>query len=458
MEYIDFNEIVNAVSGKVVLKSDYYNINKVSTDTRNIEKDDLFIALKGENFDGNEYLQSAIEKGANVCIVSSIKANLENLKDKASVILVEDTRKALLDLAKYYRSKLNIKVVGITGSTGKTSTKDLVAAALSGKYKVYKTKGNFNNEVGVPLTIFNLNNSYDIAVIEMGMSNLGEIHRLAEVAKPDISLISNIGISHLENLKTRENILKAKMEITDFFTKDNVLIINNDNDMLQTVKNKDFNIVTIGIENKSNYQAYNIVLNEESIQFNIKDENNKEQEFKLNVLGKHNIYNALMAIVCARNFNISFDEIKKGFLNLEVTSMRLEIIKGNKITIVNDCYNASPDSMVAAIDVLANIKSNRKIAIVGTMRELGDGAFDAHKQVGEYAKLKNIDLLFAQGDFSEAYLKGFEKENSSKRFLSSQDMIDYVIPLLKQGDTILVKASRSMKFENIVEALKKLNN
>ena len=223
---LNIQEVIEAVNGEIIVKNNDGHFNKISTDTRKIENDNLFVALKGANFNGNTYAVSAIEKGASVVIVDEIKFEKEDLKSKGTVIKVKDTKVALGDLARYYRKKLGIKVVGITGSTGKTSTKDLIAAFLSGKYKVFKTQGNFNNEIGLPLMIFELNKDYDVAVLEMGTSNFGEINTLAGIALPDIAAITNVGVAHIEYLKTRENILKEKISISDFFKDDSCLVIN----------------------------------------------------------------------------------------------------------------------------------------------------------------------------------------------------------------------------------------
>ena len=239
-----FEELLKYSEGEIILNNKNKKFNKLSTDTRKIEKDNIFLALKGENFNGNKYVKEAFEKGASIAIVDEVLYNEEEIN--GIVIKVKDTKKALLSIARGYREKLGIKVVAITGSTGKTSTKDLVSAFLSGKYKVFKTKGNFNNEIGLPLMVLELDSSIDVAVLEMGMSNFNEIHNLAECAKPDIAMITNIGVSHIENLKTRENILKDKMEITDFFNKNNILILNSEDDMLQTVNSNMYEIINIG--------------------------------------------------------------------------------------------------------------------------------------------------------------------------------------------------------------------
>ncbi|WP_027624722.1 UDP-N-acetylmuramoyl-tripeptide--D-alanyl-D-alanine ligase [Clostridium lundense] len=467
MEYLSFEEVVKAVDGEVLVKGNRFDYNDISTDTRKIHDKSIFIALKGENFNGNSYVKQASEKGAYICVVDEVFFKNEDIKEYTSIIKVKNTRKALLDLAKYYRSKLNIKVVAITGSTGKTSTKDLTAAVLSAKYKVFKTEGNFNNEIGLPLMIFKLDNSFEVAVLEMGMSNLGEIHRMVEAARPDIALITNVGISHIENLKTRENILRAKLEVTDYFNEENVLIVNGDNDLLGAIDNKNYTLIKTGFENEWDFYAHDIVLNEKSIDFKVKQAQ-EEESIHIDLPGKHNVWNALLAIACGKVLKMSLEEIKEGLKNLQTTAMRLDIIRGNKFTIVNDCYNASPDSMKAAIDVLTNIKGKRKIAVLGTMRELGEESFRAHMEVGEYAKEKGIDLLIALGEFDKAYGEGFQDgkngniiEEDKESFLKLEDydeVVEFLISYLGKEDVVLFKASRAMKFERMIEKLKTKND
>jgi UDP-N-acetylmuramoyl-tripeptide--D-alanyl-D-alanine ligase len=356
---------------------------------------------------------------------------------------------------------LNVKVVGITGSTGKTSTKDMTYAILSEKYKVYKTQGNFNNEIGLPLTIFNLDNSYDIAVLEMGMSHFFEIHNMSKVAKPDMAIITNIGISHIENLKTRDNILKAKLEITDYFTESSNLIINMDDELLNnlSIENINYEIARCGTNNKADLRADNIGLGENYVTFDIFEGEKKVfRNFHVNSPGKHNVLNALLAIVVGREFGMTYGEINSGIEKLQITSMRLDIIRGLKYTIIDDCYNASPDSMKAAIDVLHNVKGTRKIAIVGSMRELGEEAYSAHKEMGVYAKENSVDFLIVLGEFSLAYEQGFSDKNKFKNFDSNEDAIKFLNNFLLKDDVILVKASRAMKFEKIVNDIKEHNN
>ena len=449
---LNIQEVIEAVNGEIIVKNNDGHFNKISTDTRKIENDNLFVALKGANFNGNTYAVSAIEKGASVVIVDEIKFEKEDLKCKGTVIKVKDTKVALGDLARYYRKKLGIKVVGITGSTGKTSTKDLIAAFLSGKYKVFKTQGNFNNEIGLPLMIFELNKDYDVAVLEMGTSNFGEINTLAGIALPDIAAITNVGVAHIEYLKTRENILKEKMSISDFFKDDSCLVINCENDMLKTVKDEDhknINIQRTGYDKSYNLYAENIELTSETTSFDAvyKDECHR---FNLNMVGEHNVLNALLGIQISKDLGLTFEEMEKGLDNFKATSMRLEFIKHNKFTIINDSYNANPDSMKAAINVLKSYTGDRKIAVLGTMGELGDYANIAHKEVGEFAKGK-ADILLTTGEYKDSYKEGFG--TNTLVFDTKDDLIKSLNSMIKDEDTILVKASRSSKFEEIIKEI-----
>lgn len=451
---LTLEEILKAVNGKILIQNNEGYFNKVSTDTRKIEKDNFFIALKGDNFNGNNYATLAIEKGASIVMVDEVNFNIEDLNNRGTIIKVKDTKVALGDLARFYRNKLGIKVVGITGSTGKTSTKDLVAAFLSGKYKVFKTKGNFNNEIGLPLMIFELNSEYDIAVLEMGTSNFGEINRLASIARPDIAAITNIGVAHIEYLKTRENILNEKISITDFFENKNSLIINCENDMLKTVMEcEKFNLEKTGYNKEYDIYGKNIVLTEETTSFEVMTKEGESHKFTLNMIGEHNVLNALIGIQIAKDFGLTFDEMEKGLNNFEATSMRLEFIKKDDITIINDSYNANPDSMKAALNVLNNYPEKRKIAILGTMGELGTYAKKAHKEVGEFAKDK-ADILITTGEFKDDYKSGFGKNTIT--FETKEELLNELRKMIKQEDTILIKASRSAKFEEIINYIEEM--
>jgi UDP-N-acetylmuramoyl-tripeptide--D-alanyl-D-alanine ligase len=456
---LSIEEILNAIEGKIYTKGKYHNYSSITTDTRKLETNSIFIALKGDNFNGNDYVTEGVNKGAIICIVDEIKFDASDIGDRATVIVVSDTRKALKDLAKYYRSKLDIKIIGVTGSTGKTSTKDIIAAVLGKSFKVFKTKGNFNNEIGLPLMILSIDESYEVAVLEMGMNNLEEIHRLAQIARPDIAVITNIGVSHIENLKSRENILRAKLEITDFFEKQNTLIVNGDNDLLSGINSENFKIIKVGTNEDHEYHAENILLREDSIDFEVID-NIASSKYKIHVpaVGRHNVLNSLLAVACGRLMGMDCNEIAEGILAIEATSRRLDIFRTDKYTIIDDSYNASPDSVKAAIEVLSQMVGERKIAVLGTMKELGDIASQAHKEVAIYAKDKSIDLLLTCGEYNDEYKEGFGKTENHIGFTKNEDIVEYLKGELCSDDVLLIKASRSMRFETIVEELKNYAN
>lgn len=447
---LNLQEILKATKGALLKEADVKEIKAVSTDTRKIEEGTMFIALKGENFNGNNYVLDAFNKGAKIAIVDEVKCDLNELKEDVALIKVQNTGRALMDLAKFYREKLGLKVVGITGSAGKTSTKDLVAAVLSDKYKVFKTKGNFNNEIGLPLMILELDSTYDVAILEMGMRGLGQIKELAEIASPDLGIITNIGISHIEILKTRENILKAKMEIATFFDKNNTLVVCGNDDFLGALPEAEYKIVKTGVGENFKIGAKNIALEELSSKFTVYD-GEKEEEFSLDMPGEHNISNLMLGIAIAKELGVSFEEMKRGLKNIEATSMRLELIKKDGFSILNDCYNSSPVAVKSAIDVMKNIEGKRRIAVLGTMRELGHKSEEAHEEIGKYAKENGIEKVLCFGDFSENIKEGYGE--GCTVYENKEELIKDLLNIICDGDIILVKASRSLKFEEITKAL-----
>ncbi|HAT4262934.1 UDP-N-acetylmuramoyl-tripeptide--D-alanyl-D-alanine ligase [Clostridium perfringens] len=447
---LNLQEIVKATKGALLKEAYVKEIKDVSTDTRKIEEGTMFIALKGENFNGNNYVLEAFNKGAKIAIVDEVKCDLNELKEDVALIKVQNTRRALMDLAKFYREKLGLKVVGITGSAGKTSTKDLVAAVLSDKYKVFKTKGNFNNEIGLPLMILELDSTYDVAILEMGMRGLGQIKELAEIASPDLGIITNIGISHIEILKTRENILKAKMEIATFFDKNNTLVVCGNDDFLGALPNAEYKIVKTGVGENFKIGAKNIALEELSSKFTVYD-GEKEEEFSLDMPGEHNISNLMLGIAIAKELGVSFEEMKRGLKNIEATSMRLELIKKDGFSILNDCYNSSPVAVKSAIDVMKNIEGKRRIAVLGTMRELGHKSEEAHEEIGKYSKENGIEKVLCFGDFSKNIKEGYGE--GCTVYENKEELIKDLLNIICDGDIILVKASRSLKFEEITKAL-----
>ncbi|MGL4990705.1 MAG: UDP-N-acetylmuramoyl-tripeptide--D-alanyl-D-alanine ligase [Sarcina sp.] len=447
---LNFNEIVQGTKATILKKASLYIGERVSTDTRNINKGSIFFALKGENFNGNKYAKDAIEKGATVIVIDELCFDIDSIIDDVTILKVTDTQVALENLAHFYRNKLDIKVIGVTGSAGKTSTKDIMAAVLGEKYSVFKTKGNFNNHIGLPLMILSLNSSYDIAILEMGMSNLNEIHLLADIARPEMAVITNVGLSHIENLKTRDNILKAKMEIVDFFNEKNTLIINSDDDMLKKVSNANYEIIRAGSEKNAQLKYSNEKFTELSSTFDVEDEN-KVFKFNLPMPGKHNINNFMLCYGIAKKLDVSIEEIKLGLENIEATSMRLDLRDTNGFKVLDDCYNSSPASVKSAIDVLISLEGNKKIAALGTMRELGVESEKAHIEIGKYAKEKGLDKIFVFGEYSEFIKNGFGE--GAQKFELKQELIDSLKEYISDNDIVLVKASRGIKFEEIVKAL-----
>ena len=448
-----FKEMLNAIDGEVIVQKEEINFNKLCIDTRKIEKNNVFLAIKGANFNGNDFAVKALENGASVVIIDEVKFDLKEAENKGAIIKVKDTREALLNLAKFYRQKLGLKVVGVTGSTGKTSTKDLIAALLSDKYKVFKTKGNFNNDIGLPLMILELTSEFDVAVLEMGMSSLGEIELLASVARPDLAVITNIGLSHIENLKTQENILKAKMEISTFFDEGNTLIVNGEDKLLQNISSNVFKVKKIGYNHEYDVYASNIILREEETEF-LAHAFGEEAVFNLPMAGKHNVLNTMLAIEVSKSLNVSFEDMVRGVENLEATSMRLQVIKKQGLTIINDCYNASPDSMRSSLDVLSAYKNNRKIAILGDMYELGDESEKSHFEVGRYAKDK-VDTLIVIGKYIKNFKDGFNNDNIIM-YNTKEECIKELENIIKLDDVVLVKASRGVKLENVVKKLEEM--
>ena len=438
MEF-SFEELVRALEGTVVVNNDNKNFKGTCIDNRKVTEDCIFFAIKGERFNANNVAIDVLEKGASIAVVDEVNFKKEDAEGKGIVIKVDNTVKAMLKLANFYRRKLNLKVIGVTGSCGKTSTKDLIAAVLSTKYNVFKTEGNFNSEIGLPLMILQLTSEHDVAVLEMGMSDLGEIKRL--------------GLSHLENLKTQDNILKAKMEITEYFTKDNILVVNAEDERLKKLNSNDYKIEKIGYNHEYDVYASNIILREDSVKFTANCGNDK-YDFELPMAGKHNVLNMMLAIDIARNLNVSLKEMNDGLANLKATSMRLEVEKTDKITIINDCYNASPDSMKSSIEVLMTKAAMRRVAILGDMYELGSKTKEAHEDVGSFAKGK-IDLLIVIGENVNNYENGFGSEHIRK-FASKDDFFEEVDNLINKDDVILVKASRGMRFEEVTSKLKEL--
>lgn len=433
-------DIVRVCNGELLCGDEEINIKTFSKDTRTIKPGEIYVGIKGERFDGNDYYEVALNNGANALLLSK---KIEYRDDNIPIIYVKDTIKALGELASYKRSLFKKDVIGITGSVGKTTTKELIGKVLENKYKILITPDNQNNHIGLPLTILN-GEEADIWVIEMGMNNLGEIRYLTNITRPTLSIITNIGTSHIGNLGSRENILKAKLEILEGM-EEKKLIINNDNDMLHEyyLNNKD-NIITVGIKNKSDYMA--------NIEKNTIDNN----DIKLFNNIEPIVLNSLLAYSVGKYFNVETKDIINSIQNYVPHDDRLDIIKKDNYIVISDCYNANYDSMKLAIETLSKY-DGRKIAVLGDMFELGSFSKTIHKSVGLLIIENNIDVLLTVGKdsryiYDTALANGFNK--ISKHFETKNDVIDYLKQNIKDDDVILVKASNGMNFIEIVNAIK----
>ena len=447
MQKMSLKEIANAVSG--TLKGEDAVISSISTDTRTIENGSLFVCIKGENFNAHLFAQQACDNGA-VCIMAE-----EKVECSSSVIYVESTRQAQLDLAKHYRLKFDIPVVGITGSVGKTTTKEMISCVMQAKFNTLKTEGNFNNDIGLPRMIFRLNEIYEAAVLEMGMNNAGEITVLTKAACPCCAVISNVGVSHIENLGSRENILKAKLEILEGMQNGSTLYINGDDDMLSKVENNNFRLVKYGINSENlDFKADNISQDNEETSFDILWGENK-QKVIIPTVGIHNVYNALAAFAVGLSFDISPEKCASALSGYVPSGMRQKIVRKNDITFIEDCYNASPDSQKASMNALMSIEGKRHIAVVGDMLELGSYSETAHREVGSYAAEKKVDMLFTYGKEAEFTADSARKAGleNVKSFSDKTELAKALLETLCSSDVISFKASRGMKLEEVIRMI-----
>ena len=470
MKNILVSDVIKICNGKLVMGEENEELNSFTNNTNNIEKGDTYVGFVGEHNDGNLFYEKAFQNGAKACVLRresvETKLDVEKIRKyypKAIVILVDDTIKAIQQIATYKRSLYNIPVIGITGSVGKTSTKDIIASVMSKKYNVLKTLGNYNSQTGLPLTVLRLENQ-NAMVVEMGMSGLGEISNLTQIAKPNVAVITNVGTAHIGKLGSRENILKAKLEILDGLQKDGILVINNDNDMLhkwyeeyKKSDNKEFKVLTFGIENKSDIMPKDIILSENGSTYKI-DLDGKTYNVNVAVGGNHFVLNSLCAIAIGRIFRIEMKDILEGIANFELTKSRMQVEKNKSgITVINDSYNANYDSMKAALEYLGKINANKKIAVLGDMLELGEYSENLHEKVGEEVKKNDIDVLITVGELSKyiaskAVESGFERSNLYE-CTNNQEAVDTIEKVAKKGDAVLLKASNGLKFEEIFQKI-----
>jgi len=434
---MNIDVLLKIIDGKYLNKGTKNKIINIKIDSRQINEDDVFIALIGKKYDGHNYIKEAIKKKAGAIIV----CKRVNVKTKVPIILVENTYDALLKIGAFFRNKYGIPIIGITGSIGKTTTKEIVSNILSKKYKVLKSEKNYNNHIGIPLTLTKLNNSYDVCVLELGMNHFGEISKLSKMIKPNIGVITKIGTSHIGNLGSKKNILKAKMEIIDGM-EDGLLIINNKDKLLKRIKYS--NIIRSGQKLK----PFSVIVNDK-VSFKLVI-NNEVHKFEYNSLNKDLIMNFVLAIEIGLLFNIPIEDIKDALYNFEMPDGRMNIITKNTTKIINDCYNASLESVISSINVLKNEKNN-KIIILGDILELGKQAIKIHKKIGRHLnKLKNTKVFLVGKNVKQIKGKNYIY------FDNNEDLIKQINNINLENTTILIKASRKMHLEEITKYI--INN
>lgn len=457
MKNMTLQNIANACKGQLVCTKEQKSIEIKGAvlDSRLVEEGYLFFATKGERVDGHSFIAQVADKKAACVVCEKAPENVD-----IPYILVEDSFVALKQIAAFYRSNLTIPVVGITGSVGKTSTKEIISSVLSTRYNVLKTEGNFNNEVGLPLTILRIRDEHKVAVVEMGINHFGEMHRLSEIAKPDICVITNIGQCHLEFLGSREGILKAKSEIFDFMNPEGYVCINGDDDMLSTIKEvHGHKPVSYGMTMKNDVY---VTSSESKGIFGSKATiylNDETFDVTIPLPGEHMVMNALAATCVGDLLGLRIEDIAEGLANVKAVGGRSNLISLNDRTILDDCYNANPVSMKAAIDLL-KLANTRKVAILGDMFELGEGQEAMHGEIGTYAVEKDIDVLVCVGELSKNMFDAAMKAQSNMKkdikiyhMKDTEETIDKIDSILEKDDTILVKASHGMGFAKVVEAL-----
>ena len=427
-------------------------VRTVTTDSRVKVNSGVFVAIVGEKFDGHDYIEKAYENGS-VCVI----AEREPVGASGAYILVKDTRKALGMIAKSFKDKLSPLTVAVTGSIGKTTTKEFIYAVLCEKYKTLRTEGNFNNDIGLPMTLLGLSPEEDAAVLEMGMSHFGEIEYLSKIASPNIAVITNIGRSHIENLGSREGIRDAKLEIRKGLTHDGILILNGDEPLLEDIKGA----IYVGEINKeSDYFIDNIIEGEKGCAFDLTVRGERFESLTIPAIGRHNVMNAAFAFAVGFAAGMGEFEIRRGLMNFKNTGMRQNIYKHCGRTIIEDCYNASPESMKASLKVLsayAQRNGKRKVAVLGDMKELGSYSAEAHIEVGSEVVLNRVDLLVTVGELALSIAAA--AANGGLKNIIAFDEVDYrkiaesIMKNTCEGDVILFKASRAMALEKVIAAL-----
>ena len=451
------NEIVKATSAKLY-KEEKKEFSAIVTDTRKISEGVLFVALKGERFNGEDFAAEALEKGADGVVVSEACDKKQLAKCAGTVLKDKDTLAAYQLMAKAWREKFpQIPVVAITGSNGKTTTKDLTAAVLSAKGAVLKTQANFNNEIGLPLTLLGLKKEHTAAVVEIGMRGFHQIEALAPIASPQIGIVTNVGETHMELLGSLENIAKAKQELVEAIPAGGTVILNADNKYvagMRSAAKEGVKVMTFGLEQEADVKGEAIHTEGNVTKFMVTYANERH-EYEVNMVGRHNVYNTLAAIAAGFAMGLTPVEVREGLSHLEATKMRFELQQVKEWNVVNDAYNASPMSMTADINTLSELTKGRKIAVLGDMLELGSVSKEAHLHVGEEVAEHGFTALVTRGEMGEFIAKGAENKGMTAvyRCASHEEAAEKLHELLQPGDTLLFKGSRGMAMEKIIDLL-----
>lgn len=456
-------EEIKCITGGTVINKKDSVITSISKDSRDIDENTLFVAIRGERFDGNSFVADVLKAGAAAALCERVPDNISELS--GSIVVVDDTIKALGKLACAYEDRINPTVVAVTGSVGKTTTKEFIYSVLAEKYNAHKTEGNYNNEIGLPLSMLSMKKETEAAVFELGMSFKGEISYLSNLAKPKIAAITNIGNSHIENLGSRENICAAKLEIVDGLAPDGYLLLNADEPLLFAQKDRfPQKTLFISMQNPAaDFRALNVRTYEEYSIYDLVLENRVVTNIQIPTIGTHNVFDSVYAFAVGCIMGLSDEEIKRGLMKFKNTGMRQNIYEYGKITFIEDCYNAGPESMKASLDVLSRRCDGkaRSIAVLGEMRELGEYSKQLHMEVGRCVASKNIDRLFTFGHDAEnivlgAINHGYLTENVGINgdINLPEVTAEAIRKILKPGDVVLFKASRAVKLERVIELLK----
>lgn len=442
-------EICAATGGAVFGSAGSQEFSGVSTDTRTVKSGDLFVALKGERFDAHDFIEQAVQRGVTGVVVSRTDIGVPS---GITTILVEDTLKALQDLARFHRRRFHIPIVAITGSNGKTTTKDMTAAVLGSRYSVLKTEGNFNNEIGLPLTLLKLTHNHQAAVIELGMRGRGEIAELADISEPTIGVVTNVGETHIELLGSLNNIAAAKSELVAAIPSNGIIILNGDNEYVRGMGSKaNGQVIIYSVRRDGEVTATNIQADRTHTTFDCSYQG-KTFTVLLPSLGLHNVYNALAAISVGFSLGLAEEEICRGLLHFRPSAMRQHIEQIGEYTVINDAYNASPLSMLSAIDTLCQVATGRKVAVLGDMLELGDIAIEAHLRIGRVLGENKIDCVVTVGELAKYIAQEAKEVEVEAEACDNHEQAQQALTrILRPGDTILIKGSRGMKMEQILK-------